>query len=113
MNHANVPGDMWYKLWPDCINCITKMDWLTVIELDGIKKTRCEHYCGKLPKYAPYLRTWGEAGTVKIGKQGKVNDRGVTMMMIGYANCHEGNVYRMLNPFTGRVSETRDVIWLQ
>ena len=33
--------------------------------------------------------------------------------MIGYANYHGGNVYRMFNPFTGRVSETRDVIWLQ
>ena len=68
MNHANVPGDMQYQLWPDCINCVTKMDWLTVTEVDGIKKTRCEHYCGKLPKFASYLRTWGEAGTVKIGK---------------------------------------------
>ena len=41
------------------------------------------------------------------------NDHGVTIMMIGYANYHEGNVYRMFNPYTVRVSETRDVIWLQ
>ena len=34
------------------------------------------------------------------------------MMMVGYANHHEGDVYRMLNLETGRVMETREIIWL-
>ena len=34
------------------------------------------------------------------------------MMMVGYANHHKGSVYQMLNLKTGRVTETRDIIWL-
>jgi len=66
----------------------------------------------QVPKFAKYLRTWGEAGTVKSGKVGKLGNRGITMMMVGYANYHEGDVYRMFNLETGRVTETRDIIGL-
>jgi hypothetical protein len=83
-----------------------------VIELDGKKKTRIEHYQDSLPAFANQLRTIGEAGTVRIGKNGKVKDRGVTMLFIGYAMQHEGDCWRMYNPETKRVSQTRDVIWL-
>ena len=89
---------------------------ITLVGRDCIERketTRIEHYQGSLPKFAQYLRTWGEAGTVKLGKQGKVIDRGVTMMFVGYANNHEGDCYRMYNPSTGKICETRDVIWLR
>ena len=33
------------------------------------------------------------------------------MMFVGYANSHAGNCYRMYNPVTSRVCETRDIIW--
>ncbi len=58
-----------------------------------------------------YLRTFGEAGIVKIGKDGKVGDRGITMVFVGYADKHAGYCYRMYNPVTSRVSVTQDVIW--
>jgi hypothetical protein len=45
-------------------------------------------------------------------KDGKVGDRGITMMFVGYSSAHAGNCYRMYNPVTLRVSETRDIIWL-
>ena len=113
MNHACVPRDMRYKLWPECAVTATKLDWLSIVELNGVKKTRVEHYQNLMPNFVQHLRTWGEAGTVKTGKDGKVGDRGVTMIFIGYANSHEGDCYRMLNPITSRVTETRDVIWLR
>jgi hypothetical protein len=75
--------------------------------------TQIKHYGKPIPKFARYLRTWGEAGTVKIGKDGKTGDRGATMIMVGYANNHVGDVFRMLNFNTGRITETRDIIWLQ
>ena len=34
-------------------------------------------------------------------------------MMVGYAENHDGDVYRMWNPLTERVHVTRDVIWLK
>ena len=69
-----------------------------------------DSYQGSVPKFASNLRIWGEAGTVKLEKQGKIIDRGVTMMFIGYANNHNGSCFRMFNPATNGVSKTRDVI---
>ena len=47
---------------------------------------------------------------VKRGKNGKVGDRGVPMMFVGYADDHSHDCMRMFNPATGKISETRDVI---
>ena len=33
-------------------------------------------------------------------------------MMVGYANHHKGDVYRMLNLETGRITEIQGIIWL-
>jgi hypothetical protein len=65
-----------------------------------------------IPKFVKHLRTFGEAGIVKNMKDGKVGDRGITMMFVGYLSAHDGNCYRMYNPVTLQVSETRDIIWL-
>ncbi len=59
-----------------------------------------------------YLRTFGEAGIIKNGKDGKVGDRGITMVFVGYADGHAENCYRMYNLMTSQVSVTRDVIWI-
>ena len=44
----------------------TKLDWLLVMDIDGKKLPRLGHYQGALPDFAKYLRTFGEAGTVKL-----------------------------------------------
>jgi hypothetical protein len=64
------------------------------------------------PAFAEHLRTWGEAGTVKVKKPPKSEYKGVTCMMLGYADDHAGDVYRMWDPDTG-VHETHDVTWLK
>ena len=79
-SRANFLLEVRYTTFCEVSNCIAKLDWLTVIELDGEKKTRIEHYQGSLPAFANQLRTIEEAGTVRIGKNGKVKDRGVTML---------------------------------
>ena len=86
-----------------------------MVEINGVKKTQYEHWCGKLLQLANHLRTWGEAGTVKTitGKVSKVLDRGVQCMFVGYAIDHDGDVYRMWNPNTNRVLISRDIIWLK
>lgn len=112
LNAARVPIKQRYRLFPEAALTSTKLDWLSVAEVNGVVKTRIEHYGSEIPHFAKHLHTWGEAGTVKTGKDGKVGDRGVTCMLIGYANDHEGNVFRMFNPNTNRVTETRDVTWL-
>ncbi len=41
------------------------------------------------------MRTYGEAGIVQDKKDGKVGNRGITMMFVGYADGHAGNCFRM------------------
>jgi hypothetical protein len=62
--------------------------------------------------FVKHLKTFGEAGIVRKMKDGKVGDRETTMMFVGYTQEHTGNCYRMYNPVTSRVSETRDIIWM-
>jgi hypothetical protein len=60
------------------------------------------------------LRTWGEAGTVKIKAMNtlKLADRGVQCVFIGYSLEHSSNMYKMWDPKTGSVHMSRDIIWL-
>jgi hypothetical protein len=90
---------------------VTALDNLIPVTWNGITKTRYEHAGFKIPKFVKYLRTFGEAGIVKNGKDGKVGDRGITMPFVGYADEHAGNCYRMYNPVTSGINVTRDVIW--
>jgi hypothetical protein len=87
------------------------LDNLIPVIWNGITKTRYEHAGFKIPKFVKYLRTFGEAGIVKNRKDGKVGNRGITMLFVGYADEHAGNCYRMYNPVTSGVNVTCDVIW--
>ena len=89
-----------------------QIDGLTVVEVGGVSKTCDEHVFGKNPRWVVNLRNWGEAGVVKLGKDGKTGDRGATMMFISYPSLRESDSVRMWNPETNRVVTTRDVIWL-
>ncbi len=53
-----------------------------------------------------------EKQALKRKKKGKVLDRGVTKMFVGYNNYHSGNRYRMYNPVMSRVVITCNAIWL-
>jgi hypothetical protein len=79
---------------------------------NGESKARWDHAGHKLPVWVKSLCTFGEAGTVKERKKGKVLDRGISMMFVGYDNYHCGNCYRMYKPITSRIVITRDAIWL-
>jgi hypothetical protein len=58
-----------------------KLDSLVVIQQGGIEKTRFEFfYNGNKPEWADKIRTWGEAGVVKLRTllTAKLEDRGRT-----------------------------------
>jgi hypothetical protein len=115
MRAANVPKKFRYQLFPDAVKTSAKLDALQIITYNNQEKTRHEHFYGQLPSYVKYLRTWGEAGTVKTRKatDAKLKDAaGVVSVMIGYANQHSGDTYRMFDPVRRHVYETRDVQWL-
>jgi hypothetical protein len=83
--------------------------------VNGRRETRFVHMFGKTPEWAKHLRTFGEAGTVKIKTDTtpKLHDRGVQCMFVGYAENHKGGVYRIWNPKTRKIHITRDVIFLK
>ena len=84
---------------------VTALDNLIHVTWNGITKTRYEHAGFKIPKFINYLRTFGEAGIVKNGKDRKVGNRGISMVFVGYAEL-------MYNQVTSEVNVTGDVIWL-
>ena len=112
---ANVPYAMRFKLYREAYRCATLLDGLVVKEVDGEVKTRMEHWGMSLPKWTAALRTWGEAGvvTLKQKMRPKMEDKGLTCMLVGYAEDHAEGVYRMWNPTTGGIHESRDVTWLK
>jgi hypothetical protein len=115
MHRANLPLRLRYLLFKEVLKTATLLDGLIVTSISGETRTRYEHWCGKLPKFAKCLRTFGEAGTVTLKMQGmsKLQDRGVQCMFVGYSLKHEGNCFRMWDPVTKRVHVTRDVLWLR
>ena len=62
-------------------------DGLCVVDYNGMSKSRCEHVCGEMPKWASNLRVLGEAGVVSMieDKTPKLNEKGVTCMFVGCA----------------------------
>ena len=111
MGAAHVPTDIRGKVAIEAIKCATQLDGLVVVKLGDKTGTRDEHVFGANPKWAKNLRTWGEAGVVREGKDGKTGDRGQSMMFVGYANNRESDSVKMWNPETNRVVTT--LIWLK
>ncbi len=91
LHAADVPSNRRFEFFPEVIMTLAKLDWLKLITINTVKKTRIEHYGLPLPNFTRYLRTWGEAGIIKTGKDGEIGDRGVTGMFMGYTLNHEGN----------------------
>lgn len=115
MHDANLGEKERYLLYDKAFGTATKLDGLVPVTINGVTQSRYMHWYGQNPTFSLHLRTWGEAGTVKIKTDTtpKVNDKGVHCMFVGYADDHAGDVYEMWDPKTKRIHKTRDVIWLK
>ena len=81
MNAVQIPKSKHFKLWSEEVTPVTALDNLIPVIWNGITKTRYEHTGLEIPKFVKYLRT-----IVKNGNNGKVGNRGNTMMFVGYAD---------------------------
>ena len=65
--------------------------------------------------FATNLRSWGEAGVVKIRSwpTPKSTERVTVCMMVGYSQGTGLDGYWMWHPGINRVHRTRDTIWLK
>jgi hypothetical protein len=113
MGAAFVPVEERGKVSIEAIKCATQLDGLRIVTINGVTATRDFHVYSVNPSWSRNLRTWGEAGVVKEGKDGKTGNRGIAMMFIGYPNNRESDSICMWNRSTNRVVVTRDVIWLK
>ena len=112
---AKVPKKNRYMFFRKAFETATHLDGLTLITLDNVIATRYEHWGAKIPEWAKTLRTWGEAGVVKLGvkRKCKIDERGTTCMFVGYTNQHASDVYVIWDGEKNRVHTSRDIVWLK
>ena len=93
MIESNVPIELRYKVFCESINTATITYLLTAITIDEKTATRFKHLFGANSAFVRFLRTWGEAGTVKTktATTPKLENRGVKCMLVRYANNNDGN----------------------
>jgi hypothetical protein len=82
---SNIPEKYRNHLFRESFCTSTDLDGLVVMEIKGKKAARFFHMYGKNPEWVDHIRTFGEAGTVKIKTDTtpKLHDRGVQCMFAG------------------------------
>jgi hypothetical protein len=115
MHDANLDEKERYLLYRYAFDTATKLDGLVQVTKDGMTQSRYKHWCQEEPAWAKHLRTFGEAGTIKIKTDTtpKPYDKGVQCIFVGYSDDHAGDCYLMWDPKTKRTHSSRDVIWLR
>jgi hypothetical protein len=58
MHAAEKPRDRRLEFSPEVVMTMTRLDWLKLITINKVKKTRIEHYVLPLPNFTQYLHTW-------------------------------------------------------
>jgi hypothetical protein len=112
MAAAQIPDDERFKLWPEAAVTAKFLNNLVPVSIRDVTHTRWKHAGYQLPSWAKNLCTFGKDGIVKEGKEGKVLDRGLTMMFVGYSGNHAESVFKMYSPEISRIVQTQDLIWI-
>ena len=95
MSTANIPTATRGKVAIEVIKCATQLDGLVIVKVDEESEARDMHVYAKLPKWTKNMKTFGEAGIVKEGKDTKTGDRWIEMMFVGYPFNREEDSVRM------------------
>jgi hypothetical protein len=97
MHDANLDEKEQYLLYCYAFDTATKLDGFVQVMKDGITQSRYKHWCQEEPAWAKHLRTFGEAGTIKIKTDTtpKPYEKGVQCIFVGYSNDHAGDCYLM------------------
>ena len=102
------------NFWCEVISTATKLDNI-MVRKEGTKPPFTLFYNNE-PKYKKNLRLFGEMAVIAIndGKKmrSKLDIRGKTGILVGYADVNAANVYRFINIQTKKIILSRDVQWL-
>ena len=113
INHAGFTLAKRQQLWCEAAQTATMQDDILVQE--SAKSPPFTQFLAVDAKYPKHLRVFGEMCVVadtdnKVGRA-KIDTRGKISLFVGYSTQHAGDVYRLLNPKTSRVIDSRDVKW--
>lgn len=108
---AQLSHDHQSQLWAEAIMTATKLH-NAVPNMASSPNSPDQLWYGEHPRILNHLVQWGRIGYVKErGHVNKLSPKSTKMVCMGYADDHAGDVYRMFNPDTGRVIESRDITW--
>jgi hypothetical protein len=98
-------------MWAEAINTATQLENATSKDDSGCAKVKL------FEKNYPWIRNLREFGelavvTVATKIKGKLENRGVLAMFVGYCNNHPSDTYRFINLQTNRLIVSRDYQWL-
>ena len=112
MNGARITKTMRQNLWAECAATATKVENMLVYKRNGTSSY--QKFWKKEAPYARHLRTFGEMAVIKVATKikGKLENRGRTVMFVGYADESAPDTYKFFDPKTQKISRSRDVQWL-
>ena len=112
LNAAGLEATLRKGVWAECGNAATRNENLSISTRN--QKPAWERFFNRPSKLVWNLRTFGEmAITTKHNKiQGKLTNKGIPVMFVGYASDHATDVYRLLKMSNKRIVMSRDVRWL-
>jgi len=113
MEQAKMAMKMRDNLWAEATRTATYLANLTPHSANDKMMSSDQLWYGFEPKGYKYLRPFGQVGYVAYrGKfQSKFAPRSHKGVMVGYAESSSRDTYRMWNPDTNNIIETRDVKW--
>jgi len=99
------------RLWAEAVRTAGKLNNLTVNSTT--EKTPQELWDGKKPDLYPNMIEFGRICYVSIRQKikAKFQDKSFKGIMIGYAENHTQDVYRVYNIQTKQIILTRDIKW--
>ena len=106
---ANLVKSIRELLWHEAVNCANDLENISASSIRD--KFPSEMMTGKQSKLHPMLQPFGRIAYVTIRQKFKATwkEKSVKHIVVGYAKNHSSDTYRMYNPVTKKVSETRDV----
>jgi Reverse transcriptase (RNA-dependent DNA polymerase) len=114
LNSAKLPWGLRHRLWAQCAQLATKLENILVTST----QTKSPYFMlhGKHPLWINNLHSFGELAVVHDGKNskisGKLNNKGLLGMFVGYSDDHAGEVCQFLNLETNHLIQSRTTIFL-
>lgn len=112
MHAANLKESTRHMLWGESARYAN--DTINITANSVTDKSPYELFTGEKSKLIPHMQPFGRIGEVTIKRKikGKWTEKSQQMIMVGYAKNTTPDTYRMYNPKTRKVLETRDITWM-